>query len=168
MPQVRILSSRPANSQARSAFQLLACFCFPELPDCGTLAYESSSPCYALARRNRVRFKNCGRFSRSVEFFAVSFWLFGILGYNPSSDCGRSSMVEPEPSKLLTRVRFPSPAPFPLLPQQQMISLHGFASAAWRESSREAVGCEKSRSASGPQAPSCRRVRRYAMMSSDS
>ena len=29
----------------------------------------------------------------------------------PDHTCGRSSMVEPQPSKLMTRVRFPSPAP---------------------------------------------------------
>ena len=29
----------------------------------------------------------------------------------PDHICGRSSMVEPQPSKLMTRVRFPSPAP---------------------------------------------------------
>jgi hypothetical protein len=28
-----------------------------------------------------------------------------------SSSCGRSSMAEPQPSKLVMRVRFPSPAP---------------------------------------------------------
>ena len=33
------------------------------------------------------------------------------LVYSTFSHCGCSSMVEPEPSKLLTRVRFPSPAP---------------------------------------------------------
>ena len=33
-----------------------------------------------------------------------------ILSSRPYS-CGRSSMVEPQPSKLMTRVRFPSPAP---------------------------------------------------------
>lgn len=35
----------------------------------------------------------------------------GGLGYNPLCLCGCSSMVELQPSKLITRVRFPSPAP---------------------------------------------------------
>ena len=36
--------------------------------------------------------------------------------------CGRSSMAEPEPSKLMTRVRFPSPAP-PFKPGQEALPL---------------------------------------------
>ena len=41
-------------------------------------------------------------------------WEQDVAGSNPvvpTISCGRSSMVEPQPSKLMTRVRFPSPAP---------------------------------------------------------
>ncbi len=40
-------------------------------------------------------------------------WEHDAAGSNPvvPTICGRSSMVEPQPSKLMTRVRFPSPAP---------------------------------------------------------
>ena len=35
-----------------------------------------------------------------------------LSGWNTSFTCGRSSMVEPQPSKLMMWVRSPSPAPF--------------------------------------------------------
>ena len=34
-----------------------------------------------------------------------------VLGIPPAGTRGRSSMAEPQPSKLVMRVRFPSPAP---------------------------------------------------------
>ena len=36
----------------------------------------------------------------------------GLRHGDDMSGCGYSSMVEPQPSKLKTRVRFPLPAPF--------------------------------------------------------
>ena len=65
----------------------------------------------ASAGHSLYEFPQILRYCRLMEYSSGLFWKANQLGYNPLCLCGCSSMVELQPSKLITRVRFPSPAP---------------------------------------------------------
>ena len=61
-------------------------------------------------------------------------WEQDVAGSNPvvpTISCGRSSMVEPQPSKLMTRVRFPSPAPSNIIAGQSTYLACDFLCRNW-------------------------------------
>ncbi len=81
------------------------------LKDAFKREFPRSANAYLTEARYRARPTQCGGENRLVDYSSSLRREAMGLGYNPLCFCGRSSLVEPQPSKLMRRVRFPSPAP---------------------------------------------------------
>ena len=104
-PAASCSQSRRANQAAphpadRSVAYRPACYC----PGRPPWPWSARSP-----RVSRCRPWCFG--ARQSCGYAIGAHLAGTS--SPRQTCGRSSMAEPQPSKLVMRVRFPSPAPTP-------------------------------------------------------